>query len=439
MNQLYQRIIESRKNQPVSSSNQQCLSQSTLLRLEPDDVTCKDGLAFRHPATRPQPPSIGPRSKMNRQTFSGDNDWTPGVEFKITSASVCSEIKPCTRDGHGENLRYDTKIHVGGSDKPVAASVGGDGVGRKAFSIDSSCPPRLQCCYNEDGHNAITYSGATLGKPMRQTTEWTDCMKGTETKASPSDRSELEDITGIPDSRVLTNSQLQNRTNNCWSASLSDEIADGSEESPEFNACFPRSLNIINSSSLDIMTHVSGDDQGINDEATTVDHEAFRGELWVHLNAESNHHDIETSTDKSRKNKYFRYRSLLGEPTKHTSPKSDKYRATKISERPNHLWALSVASPGEQDLYEKLDERLENLRSMNDIDLLQRELDRLKESTKTTAVSRGTRPETSSKWKTSPNLFRPAVNDAGTRRQTKHSGEEDVHNVHYSRFKSDSH
>jgi hypothetical protein len=53
------------------------------------------------------------------------------------------------------------------------------------------------------------------------------------------------------------------------------------------------------------MTHVSGDDQGINDEATTVDHEAFRGSSWVHLNAESNHHDIETSTDKSKKKQIF--------------------------------------------------------------------------------------------------------------------------------------
>jgi hypothetical protein len=382
----------------VSPSNRQCNAQSPLLRLEPYD---DDALAMRHSVTRSRPSSAHPRSEIYSQTLNGDLDWTPDEEVKGASSDVCSDSNPWERGCHGDNHRFDARDQVRGRDKAVVGYIDGDGIGRKTFYIDSPCPPRVHSCYKEDGCNVITDVGAAQGKAVSHTNEWTDCIPVTDSTALPSDRSEFMDLTGLPVS------QSHNRS----SPGPRYAIVDESGESPEFNACFSRSLNIMNYSSLDIMTHVSGYDD-IDDEATMIEHEAFQGELWVRIKAETNH-ETETSTDKSRENKYNKYRSLLGEKTKRSSPKADKYRATKPPERPRQLSASKVASPEEhpitlndinnQDIHEKLDERLENLRAMNDIHLLQRELDRFKESTKTTASPGGTLLGTRSKYEGSTN------------------------------------
>jgi hypothetical protein len=211
-----------------------------------------------------------------------------------------------------------------------------------------------------------------------ETTESSDVSSGISSVVSLMDSPGLEPLRGVED----------------WSVASEQEDTffegDHAEESPEFDACFPRSLNLFESASFDVMTHASDDDcgQSVNDEATTNEEEAFQGDRRSCMHAE----ELPPADPNQRKqSKYNKYRDLQA-PTRTLyrglqAPTRTFCKPFKIS--PQRSVENKSIEEKNEEWYEKLDQRLQKLLVGNrkDIETLHLHLDEVKTSTKAGCIN----------------------------------------------------
>lgn len=170
---------------------------------------------------------------------------------------------------------------------------------------------------------------------------------------------------------------------------VNEDWAECSEDSRAFDACIPTNLNLMDSISFDVASHVSFDEETRVDAEPAIEDEAFQGELWVDMNAKGR---ASRSPSSSKRNKYSKYRGMLQNPAVANSfPKEPRINPWNTANEVNTTASPSVGrcttASNYLEMTKKVDERIQAILTgdRNAILELHQKLDHLKASTKSSS------------------------------------------------------
>lgn len=175
---------------------------------------------------------------------------------------------------------------------------------------------------------------------------------------------------------------------------VDDDLPEYAEDTRAFDACIPTNLNLMDSMSFDVASHVTFYEETSLDAKPTMDDEAFQGELWLDIDAKGRG---SRSPPSSKRNKYSKYRGMQTSAVTNSSPKEPRIRAWHTVNESDFLFsANSTASQSVGigntasnylEMTKKVDERILAMLSgdQNAMVALHQKLDHLKTSTKSSS------------------------------------------------------
>lgn len=222
------------------------------------------------------------------------------------------------------------------------------------------------------------------GSLARYTGDYTSVRNGdARSSVEPSEHSKLSE--SISDLRADAPIQpVGERTSSMLQ--VTEDWTECSEDSRAFDACIPTNLNLMDSITFDVASHVSFDEEASLDAEPAMEDEAFRGELWVDMNAKGR---ASRSPSSSKRNKYSKYRGMLQNPAATNSfPKEPRINPWNAAFEVNTTASPRVgrcnAASNYLEMTKKVDERIQAILTgdRNAMLELHQKLDHLKASTK---------------------------------------------------------
>jgi hypothetical protein len=208
---------------------------------------------------------------------------------------------------------------------------------------------------------------------------------------SSDDSSELSNFSeSVSDLRADVQIQVVGESR-WWVPSVVENLTEYAEDARAFEACIPTKLNLMDSISFDVASHVTFDNQARLDAEPAMEDEAFQGELWVDINSKGR---APRSPSSSTLNKYSKCRDMQIPAASNSPPKAPRIRAWNTASESDFLFpAGPTTSPSVGicdtafnylEITKQVDERIQAIFSgdRNAMVVLYQKVDHLKLSTK---------------------------------------------------------
>jgi hypothetical protein len=298
MSNLYQRIQQSRSNDPVLVKGKKKDSVSSTLETNLTDL--RDSRTTGRKSNAEESDSQDsriPEFRSNAKASKNSKGITCSPTEMLSQNLSLPENAASTNGYNNLENRSNPSGERGIFKREVTWTPNGDKLSVRAPIKDPTSSPEYLTIRGVQGRlDFVTLNDDSVpGIPSYKIS-----YNRVTSQLSSSNREQL-----IKESRPNTSQQS-------LSSEDSDDFDDASDSSPNKELLIPRSLNLAEAHSLDIMTCASEDDATtFRDDRTSCEDEAFMGELWVDMNKSRKGHTSKYEVNHFDQTKSMKYRNLM--------------------------------------------------------------------------------------------------------------------------------